>query len=683
MSVDPSQPPDETEEKEMNAHLTDEDKERIAQLEASETPMLLELKHLEKRWTSKGRMYITEPKEDEELPANKINWHEKFALCVTRHYDQQNKHVERTTLRINSLVLKDLLAKIIGSSYPGQNFWTNQVTVDFPCHSLFHYRDELRAALADQEPGSAAAAHLPILLDFINEEFEDVIRDSTNLRSQGLVSYVNLWTIFKPGSLIFSSNLGQPCVFKLHSYNYDRGDAPALELIGHFVDYDGEDFGTREHTFKVDQFPGVKSIANLSAIPLQMHPRHEAVLETLTARGRKWESLAGQHLRAYTGIALDVAGARYNINGQIMVDTHTFHRIEADEAFDLDEEFPRLPVASDEEGNSAKRNLALETEDWDLVSEGGAAKAKPTLAPLTDEQCLMASALVRGFSFTEKKFLEFAVDKIREIEWNSECFEQLVLPNQQKELVQALVAEHIQRATAVGAGTRDFDDIIKGKGQGLILVLHGPPGVGKTLTAECVAEFSRRPLYMVSSGDLSNTPSELDEQLARTLDLASTWNAVLLIDEADVFLERRSLHDMERNGLVSIFLRTLEYYSGILFMTTNRVRTFDEAFKSRIHVPLKYDELPAESRFRVWKNFLGRIEGGADISEASCRSLAEARLNGRQIKNIVRTAKSLANYKGNRLDYHQLRQVMDIQIKFEADLDTTGKDDREIDAVER
>lgn len=48
-----------------------------------------------------------------------------------------------------------------------------------------------------------------------------------------------------------------------------------------------------------------------------------------------------------------------------------------------------------------------------------------------------------------------------------------------------------------------FDDIVEGKGQGLVCLLHGPPGVGKALTAECVAEYVKRPLYMVSSGDVS------------------------------------------------------------------------------------------------------------------------------------------------------------------------------------
>ena len=81
--TDPNvEPPDEEEQMEMNGHLTEEEKRKREELE--QAPMQSELKHLEKRWTKKGRGYICEPKEDEDIPEDNFNWYEKFALCVSR-----------------------------------------------------------------------------------------------------------------------------------------------------------------------------------------------------------------------------------------------------------------------------------------------------------------------------------------------------------------------------------------------------------------------------------------------------------------------------------------------------------------------------------------------------------------------------------------------------------------------
>ncbi len=94
------------------------------------------------------------------------------------------------------------------------------------------------------------------------------------------------------------------------------------------------------------------------------------------------------------------------------------------------------------------------------------------------------------------------------------------------------------------------------------MLLSGKPGVGKTLTAEAVAEHMHCPLYSITSGDLGSQAYEVEQALTSALNLVSRWNAVLLIDECDVFLEARSTNDIERNRLVSIFLRTLEYFEG-------------------------------------------------------------------------------------------------------------------------
>ena len=113
----------------------------------------------------------------------------------------------------------------------------------------------------------------------------------------------------------------------------------------------------------------------------------------------------------------------------------------------------------------------------------------------------------------------------------------------------------------------------------------GAPGTGKTLTAEIVADSVQRPLYPLTCGDIGTTAAEIESNMAQHSKLARHWNCVMLLDEADVFLSQRT-RDYQQNSMVSVFLRVLSSYDGILFLTTNRVGVLDEAFRSRIHLTL-------------------------------------------------------------------------------------------------
>ena len=140
--------------------------------------------------------------------------------------------------------------------------------------------------------------------------------------------------------------------------------------------------------------------------------------------------------------------------------------------------------------------------------------------------------------------------------------------------------------------------------------------------------------WQISAGELGTTVEKLEAQLPLIFQRADKWNAVLLLDEADVFLEQRSLHDVHRNALVSVFLRELEYYQGIMFLTTNRVNQIDDAIASRIHLPLKYKSLGLDARRGIWESFLKKSvtkKGGACYSRKELNFLAEMNLNGRQV----------------------------------------------------
>ncbi|KAF6809330.1 hypothetical protein CPLU01_15523 [Colletotrichum plurivorum] len=243
------------------------------------------------------------------------------------------------------------------------------------------------------------------------------------------------------------------------------------------------------------------------------------------------------------------------------------------------------------------------------------------------------------------------------------AFDHLVATSDTKEIIQALITN--QLTSEIGT------DVIASKGNGLIMLLHGGPGTGKTFTAESVAEMAERPLYPVTCGDIGTKPEQVEAYLESVFHLGKLWGCVVLLDEAEVFLEQRTLSDLDRNALVSVFLRALEYYEGILILTSNRVGTFDEAFKSRIQLALHYEPLRKPQRRQIWKNFFDRLDsmGESRIDFANVEKhldrLSEYQMNGRQIRNAITTARQLAQYKDETMMFTHLRHAIEVTGEFD------------------
>lgn len=363
---------------------------------------------------------------------------------------------------------------------------------------------------------------------------------------------------------------------------------------------------------------------------------------------------------------------RFNINGRVMIDPAIFRRINPNyqlsylkhDELDQDEEGGEDDDSDDcccedddEEGGSDTEKDKLRMVMWkdskgrkhpiklpqSVITQESDNNPEVTIEAaeddgpdnkshvFTEEELLIASPVVLGFAFSEKYWLEFSLAGIEDIKWNPEAFDSLVLPDRIKQNLKGLVSSHRFNAA------KTIDDVIQGKGKGLNVVLHGPPGVGKTLTGESIAEYLKCPLYAVSAGELGTNSKSLEQDLNRIMDITHSWGAILLLDEADVFLEARQPHDIHRNSLVSVFLRLTEYYQGILFLTTNRVETFDEAFQSRIHMGIRYENLPPKARKKIWQHHVGKVEamageeGGKVFSPGDFEELSKKNMNGRQV----------------------------------------------------
>lgn len=188
---------------------------------------------------------------------------------------------------------------------------------------------------------------------------------------------------------------------------------------------------------------------------------------------------------------------------------------------------------------------------------------EPERKVMTDNEYLICVPFVRGYSFKNKEWVLLTIEYLRPVQWTEDLFENLVLPREEKDLLLALAKSHASSTTNV------FDDFVIGKGtsiflfsayheianklvgKGMVILLDGPPGVGKTLTAESIAETMKAPLYTMSAGELGVESSNVEKKLSDILEMATMWNAILLIDEADIFMEQRSPHELERNELVS------------------------------------------------------------------------------------------------------------------------------------
>ncbi|KAF4545365.1 AAA family ATPase [Lasiodiplodia theobromae] len=570
------------------------------------------------------------------------------------------------------------------------------------------------------EVSHAMAEHLDAMLRFTDVELKQYRAIFRRLRSREAetVDFKDLWFLFAPGDKIYHSETKQAYQVlavsggrSLLTKNLEdlESDEPAFpwssptaetEITSPFVidciylDFNGEELGPANHQVTIMPYTGSQAISSLEFLPLEyartvidtVENTELPVEDYLVKRGKRYlDLLDSQEVPHREYIGFSVGENREQIDSRVIIDLSLYWEKNI-------EKRPVLGLRRPEEADvrevaemntcscyncrseSKRRNshiyddrkvdrqrmeafIAENSDTWRLIRD-------PKGKVKHDLLCLLPSR-VFGYVLRSRKWHQLDMDRTSPVKQRAQNFNDLILPTDYKDLVEGMVRTHARGSKPSISMSNDASaihgtDLVRGKGKGVIILLHGVPGVGKTSTAECVAEYTLRPLFSITCGDIGEDAKTVEANLEENFQLAHRWGCVLLLDEADVFLQTRNKSDMARNAVVSVFLRILEYYSGILFLTTNKVGTFDDAFTSRIHLSLYYPPLDRKQTKKIWKVNLDRIQRTnqdtlvvqkEEIMQWVKELMEELRSrdfrpwNGRQIHNACQTATSIAKFR--------------------------------------
>jgi hypothetical protein len=472
------------------------------------------------------------------------------------------------------------------------------------------------------------------LITILQEEKQRRVTSYEKRKEKGLVEMSDIETVFPAGTEIVAKTYDEGLIGGIvKSVKLQRSFFAGVywEFTISVVHAVKGEVAQGLYSYSMPGFRGLIPLADLPVRPVTKKDR-----AFLTERGKRFARFLkpGTYV-AYKGTLEQPSwwNARtFRADGRVVIDPISFERQEP--------EVWRSCVA--------RCGVQIEEER----QRGGQVRANTDIADKDYWRCLPQ---LYGFSLAVKQWGKLDLDGMTDIQWRDDAWDKLVVEEDKKDLIYSLVKFH-------GSG---FQDIIEGKGGGTIFLLHGPPGWGKTASAEAVAELLHKPLYSVGVGELGTSTDTLEKKLRNILDVAVIWDAVLLLDEADIFLEERDEHNIERNAMVGVFLRLLEYHNGVLFLTTNRVRKIDQAFYSRISVALHYKKEGKAQK--VWTNLLG----AAGLNPEWAAELSSYDVNGRQIKNSIRMAMTLAKSKNRTINIGDLKRAVTASVSFETDMKHT------------
>jgi hypothetical protein len=370
-------------------------------------------------------------------------------------------------------------------------------------------------------------------------------------------------------------------------------------VSGFCIDYTGDEFCTITNTFTISPYDAEKPVTALPVFPIRFIPDQKNFMESAMRAGQKvLRSIEMKHAtyNAWTvmrtpkgGTLEDMYGSALthpeHINGEVMVDfaeafmagphwrpekavlkpEMTPQKVVNDDLAirwwsgpdraRMLGEFPELTTRRTGV-HSWERNMFVSEDPFLIdVCENHYGGKLTTKEYLRAEDMVLVVCRIFAYVFRERKFAQIDIQRLRPFSRTREALDSLKIPNAVKDLVQGSVWHHLnQRETERQNSEEGLSlDVIQGKGTGLFILLHGVPGVGKTATAEAVAQANGKPLFKITCGDLGLNPDRVESSLKGIFRLASIWDCIILMDEVDTLLSQRSSSygAITKNALVS------------------------------------------------------------------------------------------------------------------------------------
>ncbi len=187
------------------------------------------------------------------------------------------------------------------------------------------------------------------------------------------------------------------------------------------------------------------------------------------------------------------------------------------------------------------------------------------------------------------------------------------------------------------------------KNKGISLLFAGPPGTGKTMTAEAIARALKKPLMIVNYAQLENMwVGETEKNIEAVFEEAERRDAVLFFDEADAVFHRRGMTIAPwTNRDVNVLLNQVENSPGVCILATNLARVMDRALDRRIDIAVEFEMPSLEMRKAIWRKLVPKEAPLGDDVDLDALAKKYA-LSGGAILNVVRQAMRNALKRGKR-----------------------------------